>query len=298
MQVHLYDFRWNSPEQVEFQASSGDRFGRKQLALGDSLSVAVKDTVRCAGSMRDGVWQRCGQGVTGRKKCDVCRNREGNFVFTSFDGFNTDMFTQDDLERLQGDHVVYLALFDSGVMKVGVSKQSRKTLRQVEQGSHQTLFIAQTPDGILARQVETCLRQSGLADKINASVKKNFICPEITANQGESELREAFQNHQSGLQNHPELKQFLLSEPEFCDWTETFGLNAVNNHTKPLHIVKLAADEAVSGTIVALKGPFVMLETPDEIVALCAKDLQGLELDFTPTPPGLSLNSALQNALF
>jgi len=281
MQVHLYDFRWNDPTQVEFQASNGGRFGRKKLSIGDNLSIAVKSTVACGGSMRDNVWQACPQQVTGRKKCDTCRNREGNFVFTSFDGFNTDMFTSDDLARLQGPHVVYLALFNEGLKKVGVSKSSRKTLRQVEQGSHQTLFIAETTDGILARQLETCFRQSGLADKIQANAKKDFICPEINESQGEAELN-----------------QFLLEKPEFIDWSDTFGITTVKNHSKPLHVVKLAEDESVSGTIIGLKGPFIMLETPDEIVAICAKDLQGLQLDFTPTEAGLSLNSALQNALF
>ncbi len=298
MQVLLYDFRWNSDTQVEFQASSGERFGRKQLSIGDALSVQVQGTTQCGGSMRDNVWQPCPQNVTGRKKCETCRNREGNFIFTSFDGFNTDMFTPDDLARLQGEHLVYLALFETGVTKVGVSKKERNVLRQVEQGSHHTLYIAETPDGIIARQIETCFRQSGLADKIQANAKKNFICPEISAAQGESELRNLFTNHKPALENHPELQKHLLAKPSFKDWAQTFGLDQVAHSSKPLHLVKLEEGEAASGVIKALKGPFIMLETDDEIVALCAKDLQGLPLDFTPKPAGLSLNAALQNALF
>lgn len=298
MDVLLYEFRWNNPEQVEFQASHDDRFGRKPLTLGDSLSVEVKATVKCAGSMRDGLWQSCQQQVVGRKKCDVCRNREGNFVVTSFDGFNTDMFTPEDLERLQGPHVVYLALFEAGLKKVGVSKLERKTLRQVEQGSHHTLFVAQTPDGILARQIETCLRQSGLADKIPANAKKNFICPELSPSQGETELKESLEAGMKSLEHHPELKKFLLKKPEFCDWSTIYGVDKVASSPKPLHLVKLAVGESVSGTIVAIKGPFIMLETLDEIICLCTKDLQGLTLNFTPQPVGLNLNTALQNALF
>ena len=298
MQVLLYDYRWNSDTQVEFQASAGERFGRKQLGMGDALSVRVTAPVRCAGSMRDNVWQPCGQNIEGRKKCDVCRNREGNFVFTSFDGFNTDMYTSEDLARLQGEHLVYLALFDHGVTKVGVSKKERNVLRQVEQGSHQTLYIAEAPDGIKARQIETCFRQSGMADKVQASTKKNFICPEVTPEAGEKELRDILAAHQNALENHPELQIYLLENPKFVDWTQTFGVDAVNQSAKPLHSVKLEVDESVSGTILALKGPFIMLETEDEIVSLCAKDLQGLTLDFTPQPLGLKLNAALQNALF
>ena len=184
MQVLLYDFRWNSDTQVEFQASSGERFGRKQLALGDELSVQVCDTTKCAGSMRDNTWQPCPQNVVGRKKCETCRNREGNFIFTSFDGFNTDMFTPDDLARLQGEHLVYLALFDTGVTKVGVCKKERHTLRQVEQGSHHTLYIAETPDGVLARQIETCFRQTGIADKVQAVPKRILFCQTLCPSKG------------------------------------------------------------------------------------------------------------------
>lgn len=298
MHVLLYEYRWNSPEQVEFQASSGARFGRKKLGQGDALSIKVAGETQCAGSMRDGVWQPCPQQVIGRKKCETCRNREGNFIFTSFDGFNTDTFTDSDLARLEGDHLVYLALFNENLYKVGVSKAERKVLRQIEQGSQQTLYVAQTPDGILARQIETCLRQAGLPDKINASAKKDFICPDITAQAGEIQLNQLLESHLSGLENHPELQKFLLKNPEFKDWTDTFGLEKINQQSKPLHVVKLAENESVSGQIIALKGAFIMLETDDEIVALCAKDLQGLTLDFTPQPVGLNLNSALQNALF
>jgi len=298
MQVHLYDFRWNSPEEVEFQASNGSRFGRKPLKKGDPLSVQVVGEVACAGSMREGDWQPCAQHITGRKKCETCRNREGNFVVTSFDGFNTDIFSAEDLSKLDGEHVVYLALFEKNLKKVGVSKLSRKTLRQVEQGAQQTLFIAQTPNGILARQIETCLRQTGLKDKIQASAKKDSICPDITLAEGEAELRSALEAAKPGLANHDQIAKMLLDEPEFYDWTDTYGLDALNHSSKPLHTVKLDQNESVSGTIAAIKGPFVVLETEDEMVCLCAKDLQGLKLDFTPKPVGLNLNSALQNALF
>ena len=299
MKVHLYDFRWTDPSTIEFQASNGERFGRKALQHGADLSIkVVSQDVACAGSSRDGVWQPCPQKVTGRKKCETCRNREGNFVVTSFDGFNTDMFTPQDLARLEGPHVVYLALFDKGLKKVGVSKAERKIMRQVEQGSQHTLFIAQTPDGILARQLETCLRQAGLADKIQARTKKDFVCPELSSQEGKTELLETLNTFKTGLDRHPELQKFLLPEPEFIDWSETYKLEAVQQNSKPLHLVHLEPEESVTGKILAMKGPFLMLETPDEIVCLCAKDLVGYQLDFTPGPPGLHLNSALQNALF
>ncbi len=298
MQVLVYDFRWESTDIFEFQASKSGRFGTKPLQVGSDISLAVKSEVRCAGSRRDGDFQPCPNNVVGRKKCETCRAREGSFVITSFDGFNSSIFTPEDLARLDGDHVVYLALFNKDLIKVGVSKLERKALRQVEQGSHFTLYIAQTTDGILARQIETLFRQHGLADKIPASSKKDFLCPEITLDTGESLLREIFEANKKCLNHQPHLADFLLHNPEFSAWDSVYRTSYIDESPKSFHTVSLKDDEWVSGRIVACKGPFLVIETPDELVSLCAKDLLGREVEFDPLPPGLGLNSAFQSALF
>lgn len=141
MKVHLYDVRWIDAETLEFQASFEKRqFAKKQVKIGDWLSMEIMSDVSCAGFMKDGVWSPCSEGKVGRKKCEICRAKEGNFVFTAFDGFSTENYSPADLEKLQGDHVVYLALFDKDLIKVGVSRKERKLLRQWEQGSHFSLL--------------------------------------------------------------------------------------------------------------------------------------------------------------
>ncbi|MCF7812090.1 DUF2797 domain-containing protein [Candidatus Gracilibacteria bacterium] len=172
MKVHLYDFRWQDESTTEFQASADGKFGRKKLHLEDDVSLSVQSSVFCAGSRTDDTWSPCPQKATGKAKCDMCKARERNFVFTAFDGFDRSNVTDLDLEQISGSHVVYLALFDESKIKIGVARLSRKILRQLEQGSHATLFIAETPDGIAARQIETLMRKDGIADKIMASQKK------------------------------------------------------------------------------------------------------------------------------
>lgn len=299
VRVRVYDYRWNDDTvTTKFQASAVDRFGEKNLQLGDLVSLEITGETYCAGSMRDGVWQKCLHQVAGRKKCEACRSREGNFVFTSFDGFNTDFIEPQDLARIQGEHVVYLALFQSNLIKVGVSKLDRKTLRQIEQGSEATLYIAQTPDGVLARQIETTIRNSGLQDKIAASQKKEHLCPEITATQAEDRLREVFAAHKSALEHFPHLQVFLLDMPEFCQWQHHYQTDFVRQSSKIFHVVSLEPGEILSGYLRARKGSFLMLETEDEIVGINAKDLQGKEVEFETKPVGLKLNKAMQGALF
>lgn len=298
MKVLLYDFRWLDEGTMEFQASAENKFGRKKVSIGDDISLNICSGTKCAGSRADDVWTACPNQAEGKARCDTCKARERNFVFTAFDGFDRSNVSELDLEQISGPHVVYLAFFDKNMIKIGVSQVSRKLLRQIEQGSHFTLYIAATPDGISARQIETLIRKDGLADKISASQKKNFICPEITKLEGETILREILSRHLKALDDYSHLKEFLLPDPEFKSWDNVYQLRNIEENPKHYHSVQLDEGEFVSGKIVAAKGPFIVLETPDELVSLCAKDLIGREIDFSPSEPGLQLHTALQNSLF
>lgn len=298
MQVQVYDFRWREKEDgsffCEFEANAHGKFGRKQISLGDRISLEQKSDVRCAGVIDEtGTWRPCAKHSLGKSKCEYCRSIEGNFVFTAFDGFDQSNLNPGDLEKISGQHWVYLALFAEDLVKVGVSKNPRKFLRQVEQGSFATLYVAQTPDGIAARQIETLFRRSGLADKIKASQKKEFLCPEISDPQ--KILRNVLDQQKEALESHPHLKEFLLESPEFVEWQDTYGLSGFSEN---LHDIKLQNHEWVSGEVIALKGPFVVIKTPEEYISLCAKDFRGREIEFAPKNPGIFLNTALQGALF
>jgi len=299
MRVHLYDFRWIDPETFEFQASHEGRFGRKKINLGIDLSLALTSETHCGGSMRDNIWKKCPHEVPGKKRCEYCRAREGGFVFTAFDGFDQSNVTTEDLAQISGEHVVYLAWFGPNMIKVGVSKLERQALRQLEQGSYATLFFAQTPDGVSARQIETLFRKSGLADKIKMSQKKDLLIPDQEDALIQSSLLDILKKHKTCLSgDYQHLEKFLLDDPVFMTWSDILGLDNVRKSSKIFHAVDLKKDYWVSGKLMAIRGPFLMLETPDEIIACNAKDFLGRDIDFTPRDPGLGMSKALQGALF
>ncbi len=298
MKVFLYDFRWTNEQDCELQGSVDGRFGRKALSIGEDISLEVCSTPRCAGFTENGVWKPCPKHSMGKAKCEYCRAIEGNFIFTAFDGFNQAQLQPGDLEKISGEHVVYLALFDTDVIKIGVSNLVRKSLRQIEQGSHQTLYIAQTPDGVVARQIETLIRRSGLADKVMGRQKKSLLLPEISEEEGEKTLRSLFADHISALGSAPHLKKFLLETPEFRNWVDLYGTGRLGDIARPLHPIGLGENEWVSGKIMAIKGSFVIIDTQEELVSLNLKSLAGRDCDLLPKSPGLQLNTALQNSLF
>jgi len=298
MIFQCYDFRWIDEKSSEIQANNGQKFAKRVLKTGDDLSIEIIDEVRCAGSYRDGIWKPCPNQVTGRKKCEACRSREGNFIFTMFDGFDMSIFSPEDLKLLEGDHYVYLAFFDDGVIKIGVSKKDRKSLRQLEQGAHFSLFIAQTSDGIKARQIETLFRKDGIIDKLKSSEKAEFLYPDINPEEAKKQLLETFENHKNCLDSYEALRRFLI-EPEFCDWGPFFGKAEIKSSLKPLETISFnVPGDWISGKIMGIKGPFITLDVGDHLMAFCARDLSGYDADFSPKKTGFFRKNSIQNKLF
>jgi len=101
MKVHLYDFRWLDENTTEFQASFQNKLGRKQIHRGDFLSLENCSTPKCAGSMNpEGIWSPCPENTEGKAKCDLCKMKERNFIFTVFDGFDRSNVNETDLKNL------------------------------------------------------------------------------------------------------------------------------------------------------------------------------------------------------
>ena len=69
------------------------------------------------------------------------------------------------------EHYVYLAYFPGGKLKVGTAFYKRKTTRLLEQGALMALYIAKTPNGKIAREIERRVVELGYEEKVNSSYK-------------------------------------------------------------------------------------------------------------------------------
>ena len=135
-------------------------------------------------------------------------------------------------------------------------------------------------------------------DKIKPSQKKEFLCPHISEQEGEEILRTTFEQHKVAFYAHELLQNFVAKSPEFISWKDVYHLSYIEKSAKSFHSVVLAEGESVSGKIIAMKGPFLVIETPGELISVCAKDLFGREIEFAEKPAGLVLNTAFQSSLF
>ena len=294
MQVQFYDFRWKEADRWVLQAIAQGKIGRREIAYGDPLSIRVVSEPRCRGVITNQQWLACSTASVGSGQCPTCRRLQKDSIFTIFDGFSAENYTPQELDKLRVPHLVYLAWFAPQVIKVGVSQAARKSLRQWEQGSAGTLFIANCPDGIMARQIETLTNQQGLRDKIRLSQKKDWLTQTPAADEIESDLREIAKNIPNYVSHFPALVECCAAQPEFHYWLQDYHLPTKFSAEN----LSLGVEESVSGKVAFVRGSFIGLEVEQELIILNAKDWTGRELDFQNIPEGLTLKSSRQSSLF
>jgi hypothetical protein len=297
----LFDFRWKE-ESPLFYGVENTTLQEYALTKEQSFSLKIKDTpLRCVGSLHQGKYDPCPNNEVGTKKCEICKRAEEYFPCQFCNGFNCDRFRNQPIENCEATHMVYLALFTPSLIKIGVSRLSRGRLRQIEQGSHFTRILAEGLSGISARRMESTLCKYNFPDKIPISQKKDFLFPEISEEQGRKLLAQKAVEAQEIIRSEmPELHKFILLEEKFWNNTEYYAKNFdwISKSPKAVHFIALKPKESISGKIVVIKGSYFAIETEDEFVILCAKDLIGHTVSFDPLPNGLCTQEAFQSALF
>ncbi|MBI5414870.1 DUF2797 domain-containing protein [Candidatus Peregrinibacteria bacterium] len=299
MPHRIFDFQWKDEKTPQFLCSKDGKLEEKKLVFGENLTLSITSGIKCAGYEKNGVWNPCPHENVGSRKCPDCKQKEGLSVAQFCDGDNLGMFSSEDLEKLQTPHYLYLALFQKDMFKVGVSSVSRGYLRQMEQGTHFALILAEGMGGILARQAEKFLTKCGIPDKILSSQKKEFLFPDISEEEGKRVLLSAIQKYIPALlHDRPEIKSFLKEPCEFLNFENYFHLQDAKNCQKPLHAISLKLGDILSGKVLSVKGSFLVMETDREKIILNAKDLFGFEIDFIEKPLGMILEKGFQSAMF
>jgi hypothetical protein len=300
MEDQIYEFRWRDERSPYFRVLNNGGLTEKPIPFGTNLSLEILGMYSCGGYEKNGEYHPCVTGgAPGVRKCEECKKQEGMPIAQYCDGFNTEMFSGEELETLNYPHYLYFALFDKDLVKVGVSSQSRGFLRQIEQGSHYCLVVAEGMWGVPARQMETIIRKNGMIDKVQNSQKKDLFFSNIT----EEEAKQIFTKLQEKhlpvlLAQKPEFEQYIKKDLEIECFSSMYRLDQAKAIQKPIQETDLLPGESVSGTLIAAKGSFLLLETDADRILLNAKKLKGYQVDFSAKPIGLQKEEAFQGALF
>lgn len=170
---------------------------------------------------------------------------------------------------LSEPHIVYLAAFGPGRVKVGVAIERRARLRFLEQGAHLGAIIARCPDGFAARRMERALCDLGLIDRVRAASKIRGLYPLLT----DAEAREEVDKTFSYVTRHLTTEEvtYLLPTPEVEDFRPAFCLQAV--HAQPERLFP-TVDVPIHGRVLATAGSCIVMERDGG--RLCAVDMAGL----------------------
>ncbi|MBI2971086.1 MAG: DUF2797 domain-containing protein [Candidatus Aenigmarchaeota archaeon] len=264
--MQLIKYNWIDWEPF-FIAREGDAQFKLKL-LGQHFNIALGEKF-CTGFVRDSRHYPCPdqRKIDYGSNCAACRSE---------DWFSLCMACTGDVcinpkrrEDCKTEHYyMYLAAFD-GVLKVGISHESRLLKRLVEQGADMGAKIGYLQDGKDVREAEQRVKELlKVTDRMRGDQKHSLLFG--SPNKAAPSLRTAIAVLRD--QNFP-----WLIKPEIYDLRDYYRLHTVVKQPTYLQIKEHAA---IAGSVVAAKGNLVVFRTAEGFLTLNAHDMIGRSITF------------------
>lgn len=173
---------------------------------------------------------------------------------------------------------VYLAWFEAGLVKVGLTREERGPARLLEQGAVAFAWLGRGPL-MAARRAEELLRVAlGVPDRISYARKRAVRANLPGAEERRREL-ERMHGFALDLEGWPEsLERLALEEGGVVDHGEAFGLERLAGATA-FAVTELVDGGVVRGDLVAVAGPDICLDDAGRLVVLDSRLLRGWRLE-------------------
>ena len=228
---------------------------------------------------------------SGYSQCKECQEKSGFDLCLGCNGSTCQTNSGKARNFCHEGHHVYLAYFANDKLKVGTAASYRRYERILEQGALYSIFLAQTPNGRMARQIESQISKLGIASRVNFSYKmNNFI---IDREQEEID-RMLMQKYESILRSIDERCKKYFIKPEYNNFTnisnkvrqnlleESRQLNLFGGMDAPVHkeYERISKPEDISGEIQATVGSLILLKSGVRYSVVNMKSLEGWLVDF------------------
>lgn len=257
---------------------------------GRTITLAFDMTTRfCVGwrDIRTGERFSCPDSLTLEGKyeqCSACQNRTGfNPAF-----YHATSVSAQQEERNAEPHILYLAHFAKGLMKVGISYGARQNSRLLEQGARSALILDTFPTAHIARQYEAKIAaMPNIAETIQLRKKIQSIEAQYDTVTAAEEL----------LQTRSEIERTL---------NVAFAKNKVQEFTKVYFpggtpdladAHEMSKDNLISGSCIGMLGSMLFCSYEEETLFLPLKKCVGYQvtLGYSEIPVSLP---ARQTTLF
>jgi uncharacterized protein DUF2797 len=218
------------------------------------------------------------------EQCAGCQQRTGfNPAFYHASSVSSQQET-----RNQEPHMLYLAYFGKGIIKVGISHAARGNARLLEQGARYALILEIFPSAHIAREYEAKIANiPGIVETIQLRKKIDLLKQSLIANDAESEL--------TATRNHVET---------------TLGITFTKNHVQSLDkrffpairpdfamAYDCSDQHVISGTTIGMLGSLLFCQNEDDSVFIPLKKYIGYKVSLSHEQISLII-PARQTSLF
>jgi hypothetical protein len=181
-------------------------------------------------------------------QCRHCQQKTGfNPAF-----YNASSVSQQQQARNATPHILYLAHFAPGVVKVGISWAKRGIRRLLDQGARSAVIIKTYPNADIARQYEArAAKLPGIAETLQLRQKHQYLKRPYDAIAGAEELRAT----RDRLVKEISLSPDNNNEPMHLD-----SYFLANNSLHPQDLVDISKNNAISGNCLGMVGSVLITE--------------------------------------
>lgn len=252
---------------------------RKKWYLRDSLfSLVALSHKYCTGSFDLEILEGspCQEGVklekTSNSSCYTCFDKTG-FNPSFYHMAKSDISPQ---QRAYNNtkHVVYLAYFMDGLIKVGISSDRRKEVRWVEQGARVVAHILTCDNAYEARHNEELIsKQLKLPEVVLGKKKRSILTYKLDATSAMESLSKLIQSIEGRL-------GVLLHSDRIYNMEPTYNPSGTHlNQT----IIDLSQDNEmkISGKFIALYGDILVVENDNKQFMYSLKKMIGYQVELT-----------------
>jgi hypothetical protein len=204
------------------------------------------------------------------EQCAACQKRTG---FNPAFYHATTVSTQQEARNLE-PHIVYLAHFGPGVVKVGISHAKRGHTRLLEQGARSALILEKLPSAHVARQYEARISKlPGIIESLQVRKKISLAITSYDFTAARHELTTIKQMIETSLG-----VKFTHSE------ILTFDSMYFSNTTPQLSDAHpMAHRDYISGLVVGMMGSLLFCTQQDNMFYMPLKKYVGYHLTIDPT---------------
>lgn len=235
---------------------------------GETLTLTFDDSQRYCNGWHDLETSEsfpCPDSASLPEQYDQCRHCQQKTGFNpAF--YNASSVSTQQQKRNAEPHILYLAHFAPGVVKVGISWAGRGIKRLLDQGARSAVIIKTYPNADIARQYEAKTAQlPGIAETLQVRNKMNYLARPYDKTSGAEELRATRER----------LIREVGASPDDTDPLHLDPFYLGENQLQPSNLIDTAKNKSISGVCIGMLGSVLITEQDDMQYALPLSKLTG-----------------------